>query len=310
VVALAGSQSKTIETPAVKRRRLKAALRQDREAANLTQAEAAEDLYWSVSKIIRIEAGAVGVSITDLRALMDLYKVTNEKRQTELLELAHGSRRLPWSAYSNVYSSAARMLFDYEAAARTVYKYEPTFIPGLLQTEEYARALLKGVGHSDDEIESMVRGRLERQDLLDQEIRPQLEFIIGEAAVSRVVGNPGVMLHQLEHLKDLAARPENSLQILTFDAGAHPRMGEAFTILEFRDESLDDLLYLENAGRESVTQEDPERIAAYREDFITLKKLAHPASDFSAIIDRIEAARLAPPSNINTTKDGAPKQSS
>lgn len=161
---MAASQSKIVEAPAVKRRLLKGALRQEREAADLTQTQVARALDWSVSKIIRIETGAVGLSVTDLRALMDLYKITNEERQAELLELARGSRRQPWSAYSNVYSNAARMLFGYETAAKIIYKYEPTFIPGLLQTEEYARALLKGAGHGEDEIESMVRGRLERQD--------------------------------------------------------------------------------------------------------------------------------------------------
>jgi Domain of unknown function (DUF5753) len=108
----------------------------------------------------------------------------------------------------------------------------------------------------------MVRGRLERQELLEQDPRPELEFILGEAAVSRAVGGPRVMLHQLERLKQLAARPDISLQVLQFDLGAHPRMGETFTILEFADENLDDLIYLENAGRESVSREDPDLIAA------------------------------------------------
>jgi transcriptional regulator with XRE-family HTH domain len=308
VIVLAASQSKIVETPAVKRRKLKAALRQEREAADLTQTQVADALDWSVSKIIRIETGAVGVTVTDLRALMDQYKIPNGKRQTELLELARGSRRQPWSKYSSVYSSAARMLFGFEEAAKVIYKYEPTFIPGLLQTEEYATSLLNGIGHSKEDTEAIVRGRLERQDLLDQELRPELQFILGEAAVSRVVGGSGVMLHQLEHLKDLAARPKVSLQVLSFDVGAHPRMGEAFTILEFTDENLDDLIYLENAGRESVSYEDPELVAAYRGDFVILQKLASPSSDFATIIDRIAATRLAVPSKVTATKDGELKQ--
>lgn len=116
------------------------------------------------------------------------------------------------------------------------------------------------------------------------------------------------MLHQLEQLKDLAARPGISLQVLPFDVGAHPRMGEAFTVLEFRDDNLDDLIYLENAGRESVSQEDPELIAAYRRDFVTLQELANPSADFSANIDRIETTRLAVASKTEATKDGEPTQ--
>jgi transcriptional regulator with XRE-family HTH domain len=307
VIGLPESQSKPVEPPEVKRRRLKVALRHDREATGLTQKDVADALDWSVSKVIRIEAGAVGLSATDLRALMDLYKIADEKRQAELVELARGSRKQSWSEYSDVYSAVARTLFGNEVAAKVIYKYEPTFIPGLLQTEEYARALLSGVGHSEQEIERMVRGRLERQELLEKDNQPQLQFILGEAAVSRAVGGRGVMLRQLERLKELNSPPEISLQVLQFEAGAHPRMGEAFTILEFTDENVDDLVYLENAGGESLSREDPEVIAAYRRDFVTLQGLASPSSDFDTTIDRIAAARLAVPST-KTTKDGEPER--
>ena len=286
-------QSKVVETPVIQRRRLRAALRHHREAAGLTQKAVSEALDWTMSKIIRIETGAVGLSETDLGALMDLYKITDQKRQAELVELAHGSRKQPWSEYSDVYSVAARTLFHNEAAAKIIYKYEPTYIPGLLQTEEYARALLAGLGHSEHEVERMVRARLERQQLLEQDRRPRLEFILDEAAVSRAVGSRGVLLNQLERLKYHASRPGVSLRVLQFEAGAHPRMGGSFTILEFADETLDDLLYLENAGGESVSREDPELVAAYRHDFVTLQELASPSSDFAAIIDKMVAMRLA-----------------
>jgi len=303
---LAAGQREIAETPEVQRRRLKAALRHERKAAGLSQKEVSDALVWSMSKIIRIETGAVGVTVTDLRALMDLYKVTDEERRAELDELARGSRKQSWSDYGDVYDVAARTFFGYEAAAKTIYKYEPTFIPGLLQTEEYARAVLQAVGHSEHEIDRMVRGRLERQELLDKDPRPELQFILGEAAVSRVVGGARVMRRQLERLKDFAARPQISLQILPFEVGAHPRMGEAFTILEFPDETLDDLIYLENAGRESVNRDDPEFTAAYLRDFATLQELAIPSSGFAAAIDKIEAMRLTLPSNSKASKDEEP----
>lgn len=307
MIQVTASERRIVQTPEVKRRLLKVALRHEREACGLAQKQVSDTLDWSVSKIIRIEAGAVGLSATDLRALMDLYKITDERRQAELLELARGSRKQSWSEYSDVYSAAARTLFGYEAAARAIFKYEPTFIPGLLQTEEYARALLAAGGHSEDEIERMVRGRLERQELLEQDPHPRLEFILGEAALSRAVGGPGVMLHQLERLKDLASRPGISLQVLPFEAGAHPRMGEAFTILEFADENLDDIIYLENAGRDSTSREDPETTAAYRRDFVVLQGLAKQSKDFAAILDRISATRLSAPSNTRATKNGEPR---
>jgi transcriptional regulator with XRE-family HTH domain len=293
VIKLATGRRQIVETPEVKRRRLKAALRHEREAAGLTQKQVSDALDWSISKIIRIEAGAVGLSATDLRVLISLYKVTDVKRQTQLFELARGSTKQSWSEYSDVYSAVARSLFGYEAAAKIIYKYEPTFIPGLFQTAKYARALLSGEGRSDQETERIVSGRLARQHILDQAIRPELAFIVGEAAVSRPVGGRGVMLHQLEQLKALAARQGITLQMLPFSVGAHPRMGEAFTILEFADDDLDDVIYLENAGRESVGQEDPELIAEYRRDFVAIQELATPSNEFAKVIDRVIATRLS-----------------
>ena len=289
---MAPGRSKIIETPEVMRRRLRVSLRQAREAVPLTQQAAADALDWSVSKIIRIEQGAVGITPIDLRALLSVYEVADEKLITELVELARGSRRQSWRQYRNVYSPASLTLFANEAVAAFIYKYEPTFIPGLLQTEEYARALLAGLGHDDEEIELMVSARLARQELLNRERHPELQFVMGEVTVTRAVGGPDVMLQQLEHLKNLSGRPGVELQILPFSAGAHPRMGGAFTILEFADQNLDDLLYLENAGGESTSRDDPDLIADYRRDFLAIQKLAIGKTDFADYIDGIIAARF------------------
>lgn len=281
------------EPPEVKRRRLRAALRHAREEAKLTQKDVVKALDWSVSKIIRIEQGAVGVTPTDLRALLAEYGVTNEKQVSELVELARGSRRQSFSEYRDVFSKASLTLFGNEAAAKVIYKYEPTFVPGLLQTEEYARALLTGLRVSEDKIERTVAGRLARQELLDEETRPELQFILGEAVVRRQVGGQGIMLHQLEQLKALAGRTKISLQVLPFAKGAHPRMGGAFTIMEFADDSVDDLLYLENAGGASISRNDPELIAEYLQDFDTLQEMAIPSSDFADFIDSITQSQDA-----------------
>jgi hypothetical protein len=307
---LARSQSKASETPEMMRRRLKAALRQERETADLTQKDAAAALDWSVSKIIRIEQGAVGITPIDLRALLAVYQTVDAKRESELVDLARGSKKQSWSEYKDVYSTASLTLFGLEAAAKIIYKYEPTFVPGILQTEEYARALLAGIGHSEDDIERMVSARLERQEILDHEARPQFEFILGEAVVSRTVGGRGVMLRQLERLKSLAAGEDVSLQVLPFSAGAHPRMGDAFTILQFADENLDDLLYLENAGCESTSREDPDLIASYRRDFLTLQAMASESDDFASVIDKIAATLLTRPANVGLVSESEPATAS
>jgi transcriptional regulator with XRE-family HTH domain len=293
VIGLASDAITTIETPEVMRRRLRASLRQAREAVELTQQAAADALDWSVSKIIRIEQGAVGITPIDLRALLAVYKVTDEKQVAELVELARNSRKQSWRQYRNVYSPASLTLFANEAVAAFIYKYEPTFIPGLLQTEEYARSVLAGLGHDDEETEPMVSARLKRQELLYREHRPALQFVLGEATVTRAVGGPDVMIQQLEHLKHLSGLPGIELQILPFSAGAHPRMGGAFTILEFADPNLDDLLYLENAGGESTVRDDPDLIADYRRDFLKIQKLAIGKGDFADFIDGIIATRFS-----------------
>jgi transcriptional regulator with XRE-family HTH domain len=280
------------QTPEIMRRRLRVALRQAREVAGLTQREAAGELDWSVSKIIRIEQGAVAVRPVDLRALLAVYGVADEVRVSELVELARGSKKPSWDRYKEVYSPASLDLFGSEPAATTIYKYEPTFVPGLLQTQEYAHALLTALGHTDETIDLMVEARLQRQKLLDREDRPELRFILGEAVVSLAVGGRQVMLGQLVLLRKLGTRPGISLQILPFDAGAHPHMGGAFTILQFADENLDDLLYLEDAAGERTFRDDPQILAAFYEVFATLEGMATKSGDLADVLDRIEAQRF------------------
>lgn len=299
---------RAVQTPEVMRRRLSVVLRRAREKKPLTQREAAEALYWSVSKIIRIEQGAVAITPTDLQAMLAIYGVNDERQVSELVELALASRRQDWAAYKDVYSQASLGLFGSEPAAKTIYKYEPTFIPGLLQTPTYAHALLTGLGRSEEEIEPMVNARLQRQELLDREVRPELRFILGEAAVSRAVGGPRVMIEQLDRIKQLGARHRISLQLLPFSAGAHPTMGGAFTILEFEDEHLDDLLYLENAGGVTTTRDDKDLIAKYREVFLKLEGMATKPDDLASVLDEIAAARFKDTADPPTTSSAPAEQ--
>jgi transcriptional regulator with XRE-family HTH domain len=274
--------------PEVMRRQLRATLRRHREDASLTQREVADSLDWSVSKLIRIETGAVGVAPTDVRALLGLYKVADQAHVDELVELARGSRTKSFSQYRDVYSQASLTLFANEDAAQAIYKYEPHFVPGLLQTEEYARTLLIGLGYDESSVERRVTGRLERQELLEKEDRLELHYILGEAAVRHMVGGPRVMANQLAALKYISThRSGIHLQILPFSAGAHPRMGESFTILEFADPGLDDLIYLETTVSESVSREDPELVADYRRDFVMLQEMACSTEDFSSILEKL-----------------------
>jgi transcriptional regulator with XRE-family HTH domain len=281
------------QPPELVRRRLRFALREAREAAGIKQQDAADALDWHVSKIIRIEQGAVGITPVDLRALLDIYGVKDESRVAKLVDLARGSRGQSWAEYKEVYSPATLDLFGSEAGAKSISKYEPTFVAGLLQTEEYARALMEGLGHEPKEVELKVSARIERQELLlERNSPPELHFILGEAAVSRAVGGPRVMSRQLERIKELGMRPGISLQILRFSVGAHPHMGGAFTILEFPDESLDDLLYLENAGGERTIRHEPRVLADYWETFRKLEAISTKPDKLADVLDRIQAERF------------------
>ncbi len=263
------------ESVEVKKRRLRVALRQARIEAKMTQRVAADQLVWSTSKIVRIEQGIVPVTPTDVRAMLHLYKITDESRIENLVELAKSAREdKGWNAFSDVFSAEGLELFGNESAARVIYKYEPSVIPGLFQTQDYARALLRALGNSEKQVERRLEARTQRQRLLDSPIRPDLNFILGEAAVSRPIGGEDVMREQITRLLDLSREEGITVQLLPFAAGPHRAMGSAFTILQFEDPLLADLLYLENAERESISRDQAGDINNYLEIFVELQAMA------------------------------------
>jgi transcriptional regulator with XRE-family HTH domain len=290
VAASGASKTETVE---VKKRRLRVALRQARAAAKMTQKVAAEQLVWSTSKIVRIEQGTVPVTPTDVRALLHLYRVTDESRVEELVELAKDAREdKGWSAFNDVLSPAALELFGNEPAAKVIYKYEPSVIPGLFQTQEYARALLKVLGNSEEQIDRRLEVRAQRQRMLDGPVHPELNFILGEPALGRPVGGDDVMREQIAHLLELTKVEGISVQLLPLSAGAHRGMGGAFTVLQFDDPLLSDLLYLENAERESVSRDETGEIKRYLELFVELQNMAAKSGSLEDHVKRILRERF------------------
>jgi hypothetical protein len=278
------------DTPEVLKRLLRSALRQERERAQLTQKAAADHVLWSLSKLIRIETGPKPASPADVRVLLLEYGVP-EERVAELVALARAARQPDqWAQYKDVYSDAALSLFANEAAAKVIEKYEPSLIPGILQTPEYAKALLTALGTPADQLQRKLEVRLRRQELLDAPDCPDLDFIIGEAAVARPAGSSRIMREQIAHLKKLSERDNITLQLLPFAAGVHQGIGLSFTIVEFKDTRLPDLLYLESVDKESVTRDDPEALNRYSERFLDLKDLASPSDDFGPALDGIARA--------------------
>jgi len=238
----------------------------------MTQKDVAEAMDWSPSKVIRIESGAVAVSTNDLRVLLSHYDVTDRGVVEELIQLAKSSKRSSWNEYRDVISSQAATYFGYEASASIIRHYEPQLVPGLLQTEEYARALLRDVfRYSEDKIERHWRLRQERQEILERDRQPEMFFILDESALHRDIGGPKTMSRQRDRLEELAAIPQVSIQVMPFNHGGYPGLLGPFILLEFTD--TDTVLFLESRI-DSVTRDDTEEIGRYLDMFQEMERSA------------------------------------
>jgi hypothetical protein len=234
------------DDPAVQRRRLRGELRSLRNEAGLTQRQVAKALEWSTSKLIRIENGDQGISATDLRALLDELGVTDMDRRSQLAEIARNARREPWSDYRDVLEPAYRTYLGVESSSSLLRNYEPQLVPGLLQTEEYARAVLSDTYAKEKKnIDRIWEARQRRQELHERDDPPKMFFILDETIVRREVGSTGVMRRQFEQLNRWGDQPHVTLRVLPFSAGAHPGMTGPIVILEFPNPSDNDLVYLE-----------------------------------------------------------------
>ncbi len=214
-------------SPTVRRRRLALELRRLREAARLTCEEVAEHLECSTSKVSRIETGRVSVSPRDVRDMLDLYGVSAQQGAS-LVQLARDSRQKGWwHAYSDTIQPQFATYIGLESAASEIRIYEVTLIPGLLQTEEYARTVIAAgtVGGDHEGTERNVALLMARQPLLTGDDPPRLWAVLDEAALRRTVGGAGLMRLQLDHLLDLARLPNVAIQVIPFGAGAHPHPG-------------------------------------------------------------------------------------
>jgi transcriptional regulator with XRE-family HTH domain len=264
-------------SPVVQRRRLRTELRRARQQAGLTQDQVADEMEWSLSKVIRIEAGTVGISANDLKALLGYYKIVDEDQVASLLTLARAGRERPWqSVYRDVVSPRLLQFIEFEAAASISRNFQPLVVPGLLQTDEYARAMFRQVPGDvpDKSIDAQVEVRMRRQELLDRDDSPLLFFILDEAATRRLIGGRDVMRRQLRRLTEMAARPHVTVEVVPFSAGVHPGLQGSFVIQEFPDPADDDVLYLESPQGEVISRDDPDLILHYREVFEELRRLS------------------------------------
>jgi transcriptional regulator with XRE-family HTH domain len=240
-------------------------LRRLREARNLTTAEAAEAIRATHSKISRLERGRSAARQRDVADLLSLYGVTDEAEREEVLTLTRqASAPGWWQQYSDVLPKWFELYIGLEKAASVIRSYEVQFPHGLMQTEDYARAviLIANAHATADEIERRVSVRMTRQRLLTQPGAPELWAVLDEAALRRPPASAQVMRAQLEHLLQLTDLPNVTLQIVPFDAGPHAAAGGPFTILRFPELDLPDLVYLEQLNS-ALYLDQPDDVSDY-----------------------------------------------
>jgi len=262
-------------SPTMRRRRLAAELRRLREAVGATQEEVAGRLEWDPSKLSRIENRQVGIIARDLRKLMDTYGVHDEAEREGYFAMARaGKQRAWWQSYGDVIPGEYGTLIGLEAEAVTISNYEQELVPGLLQTQDYARAVNRVFRPDDtaEETSRRVEVRLARQQVFARDDPPRLWAVISEAAMRRVVGGPAVMAAQLRALAAERDRAAVTIQVLPFTAGEHPAMTGSFVILDFPAPDPG-AVYVENASS-ALYLEQASDIQRYTETFRFLQAAA------------------------------------
>ena len=249
---------------------LGAQLRRLREAAGLTRDDAGYHIRASGSKISRMELGRVSFKERDVTDLLEFYGVDDPAEREKLVQLTREANATPWyQKFQDVVPDWFHVFVGLEEAAQLIRVYEVQFVPGLLQTEEYARAvILQGApGLDPDEVERRVALRMGRQKLLTGRTRRGYWVIMDEAALRRPMGGRDVHVAQIERLIDLVGEPNITIQVMPFRYGGHAAEGGAFTIMRFPETDLPDVVYMEYlTGAHYIDKpEEVERYAAVME---------------------------------------------
>ncbi|HSV64661.1 MAG TPA: helix-turn-helix transcriptional regulator [Mycobacteriales bacterium] len=266
--------------PAVGRRRLAVELRRLRTSSGRTIQEVAQALECSAGKISRVETGAVGARVQDVREMLDLYGVTGGARN-DLLDLVRQARQKPWwFAYADIMPRDSARFFGLQHGAAAIHEYSVVLVPGLLQTEGYATALI-GAGldatTASDGAGTVARRRIElrmrRRSLLLGTEPPTFHVVIDEAVLHRLVGGPQVMASQLRHLLAIGQLPHVTIQVLPFTKGQYAAMGAPFVLFEFAEPDDQRVVYLEQPSR-NIYLERPDEVSLYVDLFTDLAKQA------------------------------------
>lgn len=271
-------------SPTVLRRRLGIELRQRREIAGLTIEQVAEALECSRSKISRMETGQVSASPRDVRDMLEIYNVRGE-RQVALVEVAREAKKKAWW---HEYDERIVSYIGMEAAAASIRQYEALIVPGLLQTPEYAKAVIRSVNTdlSPEEYQARLKLRMTRQSLLKDAHPPRYHVVLDEAVLRRPIGGQEVMREQLNLLIDSAEYPNITLQILPFAIGEHSGLTGSFTTLNFDDPADPPIVYLEHFTGD-FHLENREEVQRYVSLFDRVSRAAFEPDDSVAYLIRL-----------------------
>ena len=261
--------------PTVRLRRLAATLRRLRENAGLSREDVEEQTAVNEGTLYRLETARSRPQPRTLKTLLNLYGVSDAVR-TDLLELAKNADAQGWlRAYQAELPEEYAAYISFEHEARSVRNYESLYIPGLLQTEDYARAASHGSAPtaSTEEVENRVQARMERQERLTGDSPLEMWAIVDEAAIHRQVGGPKVMHAQLAHLLDAAEIPNITIQAIPYDVGAHPGMPGSFVYMEFTESVDPDLVYVDTLAGDLFLESDDD-LRLYSSMFDHLRAIA------------------------------------
>ncbi|MGV9608884.1 helix-turn-helix domain-containing protein [Streptomyces sp. NPDC003631] len=293
-------------SPAIQRLQLRTELRKHRTAAGLTQRQVAQRMEWSPSKLLRIEAGEVGISVNDLRPLLDLYRITEGTAVERLLNLARGSRKMPFTEYRDIYDKDFLGFLAMESSAFVTRSFQPLVMPGLLQTEEYAMTIIRAYTpdqFSEQQHQRMLEARMLRQEALDRD-HAEAYFILDESVIRRQVGGPGVMRAQLRRLAELAAHPRRNIMIFPFSRGVHVASQGPFTLFEFEGD-MSPFVYLENLRGTATVSTATEDFVSYLELFWKLEEQAIKGDRVPQILLQIAEHLETEPHDLHVPPEGS-----
>lgn len=264
-------------------------LRRLRETKGLSREEAGHLIRGSESKISRMELGRVGLRERDVADLLTFYGVEDEAARSAVMDLLLRANEPGWwHRFNDLLPSWFQTYVGLEEAASRIRTYEVQFVPGLLQTEEYAKAVITAgsAGVAPQEIIRRVDLRMERQQVLDRADGPFFWAVIDEAALRRPIGGSEVMRAQLEHLLDLMRQPNITIQVMPFSFGGHSAEGGAFSVLRFQDQELPDVVYVEQLAS-ALYLDKREEVDRYSEVMERLCAVSTTPGETTDILRRI-----------------------